>query len=109
MGREFGGDCSACVHVCVYMYMYGWVPSLFTWNYYNAVNQLYPGTKFKKKIKKRTDLSSEQRLKYAAKTLTLWKQFIYFWKTIKPVALFWCHLAPGPDFQARKHHLNLKG
>ena len=23
-----------------YVYMYGWVPSLFTWNYYNIVNQL---------------------------------------------------------------------
>ena len=54
MGGEFGGECSVCVHVCVYMYMYmyGWVPSLFTWNYYNAVNQLYPGIKFKKKLKR---------------------------------------------------------
>ena len=23
-----------------YMFMYGWVPSLFTWNYHNIVNQL---------------------------------------------------------------------
>ena len=30
-----------------YMYMYGWVPSLFTWNYHNTVNQLYPNTKYK--------------------------------------------------------------
>ena len=28
-----------------YMCMYGWVPSLFTWNYYNIVNWLYPNTK----------------------------------------------------------------
>ena len=28
-----------------YMYMYGWVPSQFTWNYHNAVNWLYPNTK----------------------------------------------------------------
>jgi len=27
------------------MYMYGWVPSLFTWNYHNIVNHLYPNTK----------------------------------------------------------------
>ena len=24
------------------MYMYGWVPSLFTWNYHKIVTQLYP-------------------------------------------------------------------
>ena len=35
-----------------YMYMYGWVPSLFTWNYHNTVNQLYANTKLKKKPKK---------------------------------------------------------
>ena len=35
-----------------YMYMYGRVPLLFTWNYQNTANQLYPNTKdevFKKK------------------------------------------------------------
>ena len=30
-----------------YMYMYGWVPSLITWNYHNIVNWLYPNTKNK--------------------------------------------------------------
>ena len=30
-----------------YMYMYGWTPLLFTWNYHNIVNQLYPNTKKK--------------------------------------------------------------
>ena len=29
------------------MYMYGWVPSLFTWNYHDIVNQLYANTKEK--------------------------------------------------------------
>ena len=29
-----------------YMHMYGWGPLLFTWNYYNIVNWLYPSTKF---------------------------------------------------------------
>ena len=28
-----------------YMYVYGWVPSLFIWNYHNIVNQLYHNTK----------------------------------------------------------------
>ena len=38
-----------------YVDMYGWVPSLFTWNCRNMVNQLYINTKgkFKKKKKKR--------------------------------------------------------
>ena len=30
-----------------YMYIYGWVPSLFTWNYNNIVNWLYTNTKEK--------------------------------------------------------------
>ena len=29
-----------------YMCMYGWVPSLSTWNYDNIVNRLYPNTKY---------------------------------------------------------------
>ena len=32
-----------------YMYMYGWVPLLFTWSYHNTVNRLYPSTKLKNK------------------------------------------------------------
>ena len=28
-----------------YMYMYGWIPSLFSWDYHNAVNWLYLNTK----------------------------------------------------------------
>ena len=34
-----------------YMYMYGWVPSLFTWNYHNIVNQVY--SNMKQKIKEK--------------------------------------------------------
>ena len=36
-------------HIC----MYGWVPSLFSWNYHNIVNWLYPiqNKKLKKKKK----------------------------------------------------------
>ena len=29
------------------MHMYGWVPSLFDWNYHNVVNWLYSYTKLK--------------------------------------------------------------
>ena len=28
-----------------YMYMCGWIPSLFTWSYHSIVNHLYPNTK----------------------------------------------------------------
>ena len=38
MGGEFGRN--------GYMYMYGWVPLLLTWNYHNIVNWLYSNTKF---------------------------------------------------------------
>ena len=34
-----------------YIFMYGWVPSLFTWNYHNTVNWLYPNKN--KKLKKK--------------------------------------------------------
>ena len=34
MGEEFEGENG-------YMYMYGWVPLLFFWNYHNIVNWLY--------------------------------------------------------------------
>ena len=27
-----------------YMYVYGWIPLLFTWNYHDIVNQQYPNT-----------------------------------------------------------------
>ena len=34
------------------MYMYGWIPSLFTWNYHSIVHQLNPNVKQKVKKKK---------------------------------------------------------
>ena len=37
------------------MYMYGWVPSPFTWNYHNIVNRLY----LKKKKKRLKNADSE--------------------------------------------------
>ena len=36
------------------MYVYGWVPSLFTWDYHNIVNQVYSDTKEKVQKKKNT-------------------------------------------------------
>ena len=40
--------------------MYGWVPLLFTYNYQNIVNWLYPNTKYKLK-KKNTAVMIEHR------------------------------------------------
>ena len=37
MGEEFGKN--------GYLYIYGWVPSLSTWNYHNIVNRLYSNKK----------------------------------------------------------------
>ena len=37
-----------------YMYMYGLVPLLSTWNYLNVVNQLYPNTKWDVFLKKKS-------------------------------------------------------
>ena len=40
------------------MYMYGWVPSLFSRNYHNIVNRLYPNTKYKVKSLKKTKINT---------------------------------------------------
>ena len=40
MRGEFGEE-------WIHIYMYGWVPLLFTWNYYNIVNQLYSNIRYK--------------------------------------------------------------
>ena len=37
------------------MYMYGWVPSLFTWNDHSIVNRLYSRTKWKAENKNKMD------------------------------------------------------
>ena len=37
-----------------YIYVYGWVSLLFTWNYDNIVNRLYPNIQQKVKKKKKT-------------------------------------------------------
>ena len=39
------------------MHMYGWVPSLFTWNYHNTVNRSCPDKKLKKIFFKRCSIS----------------------------------------------------
>ena len=44
-----------------YMYMYSWVHLLFTWNYHNVANRLYPKTiKIKKNVKFGTYPGSEE-------------------------------------------------
>lgn len=45
MGQEFVDNGN--------MYIYGWIPSLFTWHYHNTVNQLYPNAKQKVQKKKK--------------------------------------------------------
>ena len=41
MGGQFGGE-------GIYMFMCGWILSLFTWNHHNIVKWLYPNTNLKK-------------------------------------------------------------
>ena len=45
-----------------YMYMYGWVPLLSTWNYHSIVNQLNSNTKLKDFLKEACDAGSESYL-----------------------------------------------
>ena len=45
--------------------MYGWVPSLFTWNYHNIVNRLDPNTKLK--VKKKETHDRQGKLLYVLK------------------------------------------
>ena len=53
MGEEFGEN--GCV------YMYGWIPSLFTWNYLNIVNQLYLNKKILWVLKIKLNLKKEKK------------------------------------------------
>ena len=55
MGGESGGEW-VCVHT------YGWVPLLFSWNYHNAVNRLYPKIKWKVKKKKSESTINNQSI-----------------------------------------------
>ena len=59
-----------------YLYMYGWVPSLFTWDHRNIVNQLYPKTnlKIQKKTKKNL-LRCEQR--NSTQMTEQWREVIF--------------------------------
>ena len=51
-----------------YMYMYGWVSSLFTWNYHNIVNWFIPKQKKIFKVKKKNVLHSEWYIAAAVKS-----------------------------------------
>ena len=48
-GRELGEN--------GYMYVYGWVPSLFTWNYHSTVNRLFLNTNRKFTVWKKQEVS----------------------------------------------------
>ena len=51
IGVEFGEN--------GYMYLYGWVPLLFTWNYHNIVNQPFSNIKLKDNIFQVSTLTSK--------------------------------------------------
>ena len=44
-------DMCAYMCVCMCIYIYNWIPLLYTWNQHNIVNQLYSKIKYKKKKK----------------------------------------------------------
>ena len=49
-----------------HMSMYGWVPTLSTWDYCNIVNQLYPNTKEKVQKVKSKQKPNNQDLLWAS-------------------------------------------
>ena len=52
-----------------YMFTYGWVSSLFTWNYHNIVHQFIPKQNKTFKVEKKNVLHSEWYIAAAAKSL----------------------------------------
>ena len=56
-----------------YLYMYGWVSSLFTWNYHSINNWLYPKTKLKLKNK------SSVFKPYLIKVSLVFEHFLALW------------------------------
>ena len=70
-------------HMC----MYGWVPSLFTWNYHNIVYWLYPI--WKKKFRKQTSLRKcHVYLKHLI--CTKMKVYMYTWAMFLFDIVDWC-------------------
>ena len=59
-----------------YMHMYGSVPSLFTCNYQNIVNRLYPNTKLK--FLKQNDLGAHITRRKSWAHNTFWDRYLEF-------------------------------
>ena len=58
------------------LYMYGWVPSLFTWNNHNTVNQLHSNTKFKSlKRNKLTILENKKNMGFISTVIEVIDEF----------------------------------
>ena len=54
MGGDFGGE-------LIHIYMYGWVPSLFTWNYHNIFKSAISQYKIKSyKLPKKKEREREK-------------------------------------------------
>ena len=53
-------SCDGCLGENGYMYMYGWVTLLSTWNCHNIVNQLHSNRKLKKKFLRYSQLKFSQ-------------------------------------------------
>ena len=80
MGRDLGEN--------GYMFMYGWVPSLFTWNYHNIVNRLYPN--IKKKVQNKIKNEKETAEIYIKSVLPMFssKRFIVYGLTFRSFIYF---------------------
>ena len=60
-----------------YMYLYGWVPSLFTGSYHNIVYWLYPIQRVfgvKKKIKKKKEKIFRNEVFFRGALETIWQK-----------------------------------
>ena len=59
-------------------YIYGWAPSLFTWNYHNIVNQLYPNIKLIFSVKNKENKNKNHTFCYV-KSKNIWCSKQIFW------------------------------
>ena len=54
------------------MYIYGWVPSLYTWNYHNIVNWLYLKTKCFRCLKKKNFFNKQKTWEDISQNIYKW-------------------------------------
>ena len=84
------------------MDMYGWVPSLFSWNYHNIVNWLYSNTKLKV-VKKKKNFESEATESFGDLLAACWYQQTSGWCPLSPKPQGETGVVPrsswGPSFQ----------